>query len=1081
MKTTKIMFFLIIVALIVGCSTLGFEAGEEQTKVGSVKEGENEIKFKLEYNGEDQVYVAGSFNDWQATATPMEREGDYWIKEMELEPGEYQYKFVIEGEKWITDPNNPQTADDGYGGENSVINVGEGTPQRVEKKSEPTQKKTDSGLVEFKLEYNGEDQVYVAGSFNDWQATTNPMQREGDYWIKKMELEPGEYQYKFVIDGEKWITDPDNPQTTDDGYGGENSVITVGRETKEKETEKMEKAKIKESVKGTIPVQFKYEPLTGGKKEVYVAGDFNEWDPKATPLEEDKGIYKTTINLEPGKYQYKYVVDGKWVTDENADELVDDGYGGQNSVKIVGDLEEIEALHRVKFKYHPEKEVQNVYLAGSFNDWNSKATKMHKADDNRYEVTLLLKKGRYSYKFVVNGSQWVTDMSAAQFEDDGFGGKNSIIEVDDRFPRVVLEEADGKITTYGIPTEQSLQTVNPISKSKVEFKTKVYAGDVEKVYLNKGGDLLEMKKMGNDDTFDYYHVMVKLASPEEEFDYYFVLEDGKTRYYVMEGEVTEEVQPDKAFRFSFDVIEPFNTPDWVKKGIIYQIFCDRFYNGDKANDQDFEEWYYEGVNIPPPEGEYLPSHKEYYHFVDDWYNIEGLKDNPYRKDAKPDWWSFYGGDIPGVHEKLPYLEDLGVTIIYFNPLFEAKSNHKYDAADYMKLDPHFGTEEEFKAFVKDAHARGIKIILDCAFNHTGETFWAFQDCIEKGPDSEYWHWYEWKKWPLPQDPKPADYKPEEYYACWWGFGDMPDLNYDKSLSAGEENSIKNIENADPNRDVVNYILDVGEYWIKDMDLDGFRLDVPNEVPFWFWKLFNDKIKSIKPDAYLVGEIWGNATDWVSPEIFDAVMNYAFFKDPVMRFFAMKSCNAKSFEEDIQQGLLTYPTQVNQIMMNLIDSHDTHRFLETVNGNLNKMRLTRLFQMTFVGAPHIWYGDEIGMRGGHDPDCRRPFNWKYKNDPEKVALRNFVKKLISIRKQHDCLTLGQFKSLYAEGMVYSYLRYDDEESIVVVINNDDQENTVTIDTTLEKNQMQDLLTDKKYTLDNGKLKFTLPAMSGLILE
>jgi len=260
--------------------------------------------------------------------------------------------------------------------------------------------------------------------------------------------------------------------------------------------------------------------------------------------------------------------------------------------------------------------------------------------------------------------------------------------------------------------------------------------------------------------------------------------------------------------------------------------------------------------------------------------------------------------------------------------------------------------------------------------------------------------------------------------------------------------------------VVNYILDVGEYWIKDMDLDGFRLDVPNEVPFWFWKLFNDKIKSIKPDAYLVGEIWGNATDWISPDIFDGVMNYAFFKDPVMRFFAMKSCNAATFDEDVKQGLLTYPRQVSQVMMNLIDSHDTHRFLETVNGDFDKLMLTRIFQMTFVGTPHIWYGDEIGMRGGHDPDCRRPFNWKFSNDPEKVKLRNFTKKLISIRKNHDCLMTGDFKTLYAQAMVYSYLRYNDNSSLAVVINNDDDETTVKLDTTLDKNKMTDLISGKK---------------------
>jgi len=266
-----------------------------------------------------------------------------------------------------------------------------------------------------------------------------------------------------------------------------------------------------------------------------------------------------------------------------------------------------------------------------------------------------------------------------------------------------------------------------------------------------------------------------------------------------------------------------------------------------------------------------------------------------------------------------------------------------------------------------------------------------------------------------------------------------------------------------------------------MNIDGFRLDVPNEVPFWFWELFNKRIKSIKPDAYLVGEIWSNATDWVNPEVFDAVMNYAFFKDPVMRFFAMQSCNANSFDRDIKQGLFTYPVQVSQVMMNLIDSHDTQRFLETVKGDISKLKLTALFEMTYVGTPHIWYGDEIGMMGAHDPDCRRPFNWKYSEDQEKVNLRNYYKKLIHIRKENSCLRTGSFKTLLTDGMVYSYLRQNKKNSIVVVINNGMKSHQVEIDTGLKKNSVENLLTGKKYSLENGKLKIKLPALAGAVLK
>ena len=295
--------------------------------------------------------------------------------------------------------------------------------------------------------------------------------------------------------------------------------------------------------------------------------------------------------------------------------------------------------------------------------------------------------------------------------------------------------------------------------------------------------------------------------------------------------------------------------------------------------------------------------------------------------------------------------------------------------------------------------------------------------MKKGPESEYYNWYEWKKWPMPDPAKTPNFKPSDYYECWWGYGEMPNLNYDLNEINPSENSIKNIDLAVPNWEVVNYVLDVAEYWISDMDLDGFRLDVPNEVPFWFWKLFREKVKSIKPDAYLVGELWSNAVDWVNDDYFDAVMNYAYFKDPVMRFFNQQSCNAKTFDIDLKPGLLSYPTQSTQVMMNLIDSHDTFRYLESANGDISRLKMAVLFQMTYVGTPHIWYGDEVGMMGAHDPDCRRPFNWKYTEDSEKVSLRDYYKKLIHIRKENSCLRTGSFDTLIAEGMVYGYFRSD----------------------------------------------------------
>ena len=397
----------------------------------------------------------------------------------------------------------------------------------------------------------------------------------------------------------------------------------------------------------------------------------------------------------------------------------------------------------------------------------------------------------------------------------------------------------------------------------------------------------------------------------------------------------------------------------------------------------------------------------------------------------------------------------------------------------MKIDPHFGTNDNFRKFVNEAHDRGIRIIIDCAFNHTGETYFAFQEGMKKGPKSDYYDWYEWLKWPMPNPNKTLSYKPSDYYRCWWGYGEMPDLNYDLNEINPSENSIKDIDLASPNWPVVNHILDVAEYWVSDMNIDGFRLDVPNEVPFWFWKLFRERVKTIKPDAYLVGELWSNATDWVNDDYFDAVMNYAYFKDPVMRFFNQRSCTAKDFDRDLKPGRFSYPVQSTQVMMNLIDSHDTFRYLESCNGDISRLKIAVLFQMTYIGTPHIWYGDEIGMMGAHDPDCRRPFNWKYVDESNKVSLKEFYKELIHIRRENTCLRTGTFKTLIADGMIYGYIRSDEESSIVVIINNDTKRNK--IDIPLDKKNMLDLLTNTEYVIKEGILEIELDAMSGAILK
>ncbi len=920
--------------------------------------------------------------------------------------------------------------------------------------------------------------VNLTGEFNGWDTQANPMTRKGDIWQIEIELEPGTYMYKFFVNGSDWKEDPNNPEQADDGNGGKNSVIIIGDGAGiEKKIKKPEIAAAT-NYSGDIPVTFTYQPLTGGKKNVFLAGDFNSWSATITQMEEKNGIYNATLNLRIGKYAYKFVVDGNWITDDNAEEFVGDGYGGQNSIIFAGNKKEIDALRKVTFQYKPDSPVTDVYLAGSMNDWNQKSDMMTEVD-GVYEVTKLLKNGEYSYKFVINGSQWQSDKKATKFEDDGFGDQNSVIIVDESYPSVILQKGDGEFLQYGLPYGQSIETINPLNPHSIEFKIRVHSDDLDNVFLLIDNNQYDLQKLSEDNSFCYYGYLYEMPQNQTEFDYAFVYEDGgKTWYMTADG---YDSQPYK-FHYSPKIIEPFYTPDWVKDGIIYQIFPERFANGDKTNDPDFSEWYYKGINQPPAPGTLLPKDIPYYHLIKDWYDISGLIQSPYHiqdKDNRPDYNSYYGGDITGINQKLDYLTELGITIIYFNPLFQAKSNHKYDAADYMKLDPHFGTSREFKAFVADCHARDIKVIIDCAFNHTGETFWAFQDASKGNCEkSEYWDWYEWKKCPLP---KTGNYTASDYYECWWGYGEMPNLNYDLALSNPEENSIKDISLAHPNQPVVDHIMEVVDFWIGEMDLDGFRLDVPNEVPFWFWQKFRERVKSIKPDAWLVGEIWSNAVEWVNNDYFDSVMNYAYFKDPVQRFFNMRQCTAQTFDRDLKPGRLTYPTQATQTMMNLIDSHDTVRFLESADGDISAIKMAAFFQMTYVGAPHIWYGDEIAMMGKRDPDCRRPFNWKYRDNSQAVDLLSYYQKLIKIRKENITLSRGSFQTLLTDRLVYAFEREYKDNKIFVLINNDSNEIVIKLPVDTSSSSLINLVDGNNYPVNDGVITIKAAPYTGYILK
>jgi cyclomaltodextrinase len=1019
-----------------------------------------EVTFACQAPGAGAVHLAGSFNDWNPTATAMtDADGDgTWEATLDLQPGRHQYKFVVDGQ-WREDPAAAEQVDDGFGGKNSVVQVGAdgvAAPARPRPAGQ-----AGGGPVDQVFRFAPEGSpgsVYLAGEFNNWNPSAQRMtDDDGDgVYTTTVQLAPGRYQYKFVVDG-TWFHDPDNPESVDDGYGGQNSVIQVGAGGGAAPAPAKPAAPATAAGGGKVAVTFSYA-AGAGAREVYLAGEFNGWNATGRRLEgpDGDGVFTTVVELVPGQYQYKFVVDGTWHQDPANPLGTDDGFGGQNSVvKVKAGVAEMNAaeseaaaggagggaggaavgdatgMRSVEFRYTPViSGVQNVFLAGTFNDWNDAQTRMTDPDrDGTYTTTLLLAPGTYQYKFVVDG-QWQQDPNNPEGTDDGFGGQNSVLVVDASFPTIDIGLGDGRIYTDDIEPILDYSTCNPLSATEIELTARAHIGDVERVDLvfriDGGADFeREMEPAEHDPAFRYYRTRVTLPSADTALEWAIRYRDADATAWLGAAGITEE-WPEAMFRYTAATHPPFLTPEWAKDGIIYQIFPERFANGDRTNDPDFSEPMYAGATELPASGK---TNGEYFHLVEDWYDWAGLVQSPYRTDGRPDYYSFNGGDIAGVRQHLDYLSDLGITVIYFNPLNQGMSNHKYDPTDYLTIDPHFATADGFKAFVQDCHARGIRIIVDMAFNHTGNWHFAFRDAVEKGRDSQYWNWYEFKRWPLPDS---RDFKAADYYDCWWGFGLHPNLNWDLSRPNADENNVEDVAQAEPNQAVVDYVLSVADRWLGEFDIDGFRLDVPNEVPFWFWRMFRERCDRVKPDSYLVGEIWGSAGRWIGPDCFDATMNYKYFRDPVMDFFGTGRIDAAAFDTRLAPGRFEYPPQAVAVQMNLIDSHDTIRFL-TSSGDVRRLMLAALFSMTYVGMPHIWYGDEIGMQGGKDPDCRRPFDWRYEGDPRKVALRDYYGTITRFRRDHPVLSRGSFEPLHAAGKVYAFARVLDGEVAVAAFN------------------------------------------------
>ena len=663
---------------------------------------------------------------------------------------------------------------------------------------------------------------------------------------------------------------------------------------------------------------------------------------------------------------------------------------------------------------------------------------------------------------------------------------------------------------YVIPPE-------PKCNQTVTLRFRTAKDDVQRVRLITGVGGYEMEKAETKGEFDYYTIDWKLN--EEAFSYCFEIWDGETVcYYNQCGTAGEIVE-----FYNFVIVPGFSTPDWAKGAVMYQIYTDRFYNGDPSNDVETNEYYYIGG---------------YSSRVKDWGKYPatmGVRE-------------FYGGDLRGVMEKLDYLQDLGVEVLYFNPLFVSPSNHKYDIQDYDYIDPHYGvivadggevlpegetdnakatkyqkrttdirnleaSNQLFIEFVEELHRRGMKIILDGVFNHCGsfnkwmdrERIYEDQEGYEPGafvsPDSPFRSYFRFFR------ENAEDWPYNVHYDGWWGHDTLPKLNY--------EDSVK----------LENYILYIGRKWVSPpYNVDGWRLDVAadlgrsNDYNHEFWKKFRIAVKDANPNAIILAEHYGDPGSWLQGDEWDTVMNYDAFMEPFTWFLTGMEKHSDEMRMELLGngdnlvGAITHHmsnmlTPSLQTAMNELSNHDHSRFLTRTNHMVGRvetlgskaaeeyvnpavMREAVAIQMTWVGAPTIYYGDEAGVCGFTDPDNRRTYPW----GEEDQELLGFHKEMIRIHKEHPALRTGSLNILAWKENIFSFARFNQEEQIVVIINNRSELAEVTVPVWRAevpvKGRMKRLMYSyedgyttayEEYLVQDGEVVVNMGAYSALVIE
>ncbi|WP_226654591.1 alpha amylase N-terminal ig-like domain-containing protein [Guptibacillus hwajinpoensis] len=981
----------------------------------------------------------------------------------------------------------------------------------------------DGSSATFIFEGDGsEESVLVAGDFTNWQEGALPLEKvEGVWKVTVDDLTDGLHQYKFIV-GDEWMKDPLNPN------GSDNSTFTIGEVSDDR-----------------------IVTLVGDLQDEL--GASKEWDPAAieTVMEaKGDGFYEFSGELPAGTYEYKVAINQSW----------GESYGdGGNNLKLT-----LPEKTNVTFYYHDDTHAiansttytpseKQPRLVGSIQpainagaEWSpDQSTALFTDDnfDNIYSFSTNVPKGNYEYK-VVLGNQWGEEypadnakLNVIEKADVTFFFNTKTKEVSTDYSAAGSDGAVSKASLLHNSWEEAyrapfgaVQVGKTVTLRLAAKKDDLTKADLYMKNQNTGtSKVISMEKAATSEGNDYWEAKV---TPEEKglYGYKFIVRDGSAKAEY--GEDTKQGEAGKAVDanaelYQLTVFDPgYETPDWMKEAVVYQIFPDRFNNGNKDNDDAKET-----ARGPEP-----IEHQEW----------GDLPDNPRLADSA-DYegdgiWSndFFGGDLKGIQQKLDYIQSLGVNTIYLNPIAKAASNHKYDATDWKTVDPMFGTPEEFKAFTDELEKRDMHLIMDGVFNHVGDDSIYFDRYGKYKVVGAYEYWsriydlmndegmseedakaearkqlekegqtfndeYGFHNWFNIKNEKVTDENGKERYdyQAWWGYDSLPEIKSIEGDAVDYDSELNNEKFAD----YIMYDNDsASKSWLTN-GASGWRLDVANEVDMEFWREFRDELKSddmagagatLKDgeQPLILGEIWDDASKYFLGDQYDSVMNYR-FEGAILDF--LKNGNAASADEKLMAVQEDYPDEAFHALMNLMGSHDTPRAIYVLGGGtdtyeraefdpnydhelgVQRLKLAAVLQMGYPGAPTIYYGDEAGVTGSKDPDDRRTYPWGEEN----ADLVKHYQTAGAVRTEHaDLLAYGKLTTLHADGDVYAIARTSKDGAAIIAVNRGNKAQTIELDVKdVVKNKISftdGLMKDYSVTVKDGKVSVTIPAMTGRML-